>query len=249
MDDALAILDYLPLSYRNKDEERYVGFLWESFATNYENRKYEFANLAFHLLYMSYICFAVWRIRAARRADFEKAMVGFHSEVENKLYKADSPFQFYEHLKESTIFRFIKLIGCGNEQVGEFAKFVKYRNRIAHPSGTTLFNDQQALDDHVAQVLNEVANVQTHMAPVLHELFSEFLCSESSDPEQREAPDSQTEIEINLLHRHYLSQKDIEECLSFGIARLAVHENFPAIKVLFDDFVLAYQTDTSSPCP
>ena len=68
MDDALAILDYLPLSYRNKDEERYVGFLWESFATNYENGKYEFANLAFHLLYMSYICFAVWRIRAARRA-------------------------------------------------------------------------------------------------------------------------------------------------------------------------------------
>lgn len=245
MDDALAILDYLPLSYRNKDEERYVGFLWESFATNYENGKYEFANLAFHLLYMSYICFAVWRIRAARRADFEKAMVGFQSEVENKLFKADSPFQFYEHLKESAIFRFIKLIGCGNEQVGEFAKFVKHRNRIAHPSGTTLFNDQQALDDHVAQVLTEVGNVQARMVPVLHELFSEFLCGDSNDPEKREAPDAQTEIETNLLHRHYLSQKDIEVCLIFDINTLADHENFPAISVLFDAFVQAYNTDTA----
>lgn len=244
MDDALAILDYLPLSYRNKDEERYVGFLWESFATNYENGKYEFANLAFHLLYMSYICFAVWRIRAARRADFEKAMVGFQSEVENKLFKADSPFQFYEHLKESAIFRFIKLIGCGNEQVGEFAKFVKHRNRIAHPSGTTLFNDQQALDDHVAQVLTEVGNVQARMAPVLHELFSDFLCGDSNDPEKREAPDAQTEIETNLLHRHYLSRKDIEACLRFDIDTLAGHERFPAIRALFDDFVQAHQAET-----
>lgn len=244
MDDALAILDYLPLSYRNKDEERYVSFLWESFATNYENGKYEFANLAFHLLYMSYICFAVWRIRAARRTDFEKAMVGFQSEVENKLFKADSPFQFYEHLKESAIFRFIKLIGCGNDQVGEFAKFVKYRNRIAHPSGTTLFNDQQALDDHVAQVQAEVGNVQARMVPVLHELFSEFLRSDSNDPEKREAPDAQTEIETNLLHRHYLSQKDIEACLRFDIDTLAGHESFPAIRALFDAFVQAHQAET-----
>lgn len=244
MDDALSILDYLPLSYRNKDEERYIGFLWESFANNYENGKYEFANLAFHLLYMSCICFAVWRIRAGRRADFEKAMVGFQSEIENKLFKVDSPFQFYEHLKESTIFRFIKLIGCGNEQVGEFATFVKFRNRIAHPSGMTLFNDQQALDDHVAQVLTEVGNVQAHMVPVLHDLFSEFLRSDSNDPEKREAPDAQTEIETNLLHRHYLSQKDIEACLLFDIDTLAGHESFPAISALFDDFVQAHQAET-----
>lgn len=236
MDDALTILDYLPLSYRNMEEERYIGFLWDSFATNYENEKYEFANLAFHLLYMSYICFAVWRIRAARRLDFEKAMVGFQSETENKLYKADSPFQFYEHLKESAIFRFIKLIGCGNEQVGELAKFVKFRNRIAHPSGTTLFNDQQALDDHIAQVLTEIRNLQANMVPVLHELFSEFLRSDSNDPEKREAPDAQTEIEANLLHRHYLSQKDIEACLIFDIGTLADQENFSAAKALFDDF-------------
>jgi hypothetical protein len=38
-------------------------------------------------------------------------------------------------LKESQIFRFLKIIGCTNEQVGEFSKFVKRRNKIAHPSG------------------------------------------------------------------------------------------------------------------
>ncbi|MEY4592490.1 MAG: hypothetical protein RIR18_1385 [Pseudomonadota bacterium] len=245
MDDALAILDYLPISYRNKEEERYVGFLWESFATNYENEKYEFANLAFHLLYMSYVCFAVWRIRAARKSDFEKAMVGFQNEVENKLFKADSPFQFYEHLKESAIFRFIKLIGCGNKQVGEFSRFVKFRNRIAHPSGTTTFNDRQALDVHIALVLTEIANIQNHMTPVLQELFGAFLCSESNDPEKREYIDDSDQIREALVHDNYLSQKDIEICLGFDINTLAGNANFPAIKTLFDAFVQAYQADTA----
>ncbi len=243
MDYAQVILDYLPLSYRNKEEEQYVGFLWDSFVSNYESEKFEFANLAFHLLYMSYVCFAVWCIRAARKADFEKAMVGFQNEVENKLFKADSPFKFYEQLKEATIFRFIKLIGCGNEQVGEFSRFVKFRNRIAHPSGTTTFNDRQALDEHIALVLTEIGNIQNHMTPVLQELFGAFLCSESNDPEKREYIDDGDEIREALIHDHYLSLKDIETCLGFDINSIADNENFAAITALFDAFVLAYKPD------
>lgn len=191
---------------------------------------------------MSYTCFAVWRIRAARRPDFEKAMVGFQNDVENKLFNADSPFKFYEHLKEATIFRFIKLIGCGNDEVGEFSRFVKFRNRIAHPSGTTLFNDRQALDSHVAQVLKEVENIQARMTPLLHDLFSAFLCG-SYDPETREGPDEQAEIEISLLHKHYLSQKDVGTCLRFDIDTLADHPEYPAIKALFDAFVAVYPVE------
>lgn len=92
--------------------------------------------------------------------------------------------------------------------------------------------------------MTEVGNVQARMVPVLHELFSEFLRSDSNDPEQREAPDAQTEIETNLLHRHYLSQNDIEACLSFDIDTLVSHENFPAIKALFDAFVVAHRLET-----
>lgn len=241
MDDAQIILDYLPFSYRNKEEEQYVGFLWDSFVSNYESEKFEFANLAFHLLYMSYVCFAVWRIRAARKDDFEKAMVGFQNDVENKLFKADSPFKFYEQLKEATIFRFIKLIGCGNEQVGEFSRFVKFRNRIAHPSGTTTFNDRQALDEHIALVLTEICNIQDHMTPVVRELFGAFLCSESNDPEKREYIDDGDQIREALLHDNYFSQKDIETCLGFDINAMDGNPDFPAIKTLFDAYVETFK--------
>lgn len=175
MDDALRIHEFLPISYANKNEEAYIKFLWDAFEFNYNHEKYEFASLAFHLLYMSFACFSVWQIRAARRTDFEKAMVGFQNNVENKLATANTPFKFFEHLKEATIFCFIKLIGCTNEQVGEFSKFVKQRNRIAHPSGTVFFNSKQYIDEQIALVIKEIEHIQSHMAPTLHECLRKFL--------------------------------------------------------------------------
>lgn len=37
--------------------------------------------------------------------------------------------KLYERLKEAQIFRFLKLNGCDNQQIGEFSKFVKRRNK------------------------------------------------------------------------------------------------------------------------
>jgi len=171
MEESLQLYDYLPFSYKDKSEEKYIIFLWEAFQSNYSNEKYEFANLAFHLLYMSFVSFSVWQIRTVRVKDFEKAMVGFQKEIENKILKADTPFKFYENLKESNIFRFLKLIGCSNDHVGEFSRFVKRRNKIAHPSGDIFFNDKNTIDDHIIDVLTEVNKIQEHMRPIIQGIY------------------------------------------------------------------------------
>ena len=136
MDDALELIDYLPLSFKTESEEEYIKFLWDAFESNYNSEKFEFASLAYHLLYMRFVSFSIWQIRVVRKSEFKHALIGFQAESENKLLNAATPFRFYEQLKESQIFRFLKIIGCTNEQVGEFSKFVKRRNKIAHPSGS-----------------------------------------------------------------------------------------------------------------
>ena len=128
MDEALELNEYLPFSFAAATEANYLQFLWDAFQSNYESEKYEFASLAFHLLYMSYVSFSIWQIRLARPQDFKNALIGFQSEAEIKLLEANSPFRFYDKLQEYQIFRFLKLIGCTNEHVGEFAKFVKRRS-------------------------------------------------------------------------------------------------------------------------
>ena len=242
MEDATELSNYLPLSFKTKSEEQYIQFLWDAFQSNYTDGKYEFASLAFHLLYMSFVSFSIWQIRLVREDDFKKALIGFQIESEAKLLDADTPFKFYEKLKESQIFRFLKLIGCANDQVGEFAKFVKRRNKIAHPSGTVFFNDQVSIDAEITEMMREVANIQLHMRPIIVEVYDRFLL-ECVDIEEREYSEPEQEIEARLIHRNYVSQKDISICLGFSVAVHAAHPQYNNMRELHDALVARYGMD------
>src|SRR5687768_13459342 len=100
MDEALGLADFLPVSYKTTAESDYVAFLWDAFQSNYTSGKYEFSSLAFHLLYMSFVSFSIWQIRMAREQDFKYALIGFQNDSELRLLDADSPFKFYDKLKE-----------------------------------------------------------------------------------------------------------------------------------------------------
>ena len=158
-------------------------------------------------------------------------VVGFLAESEGKLLDADTPFKFYERMKESQIFRFLKLIGCTNDHVGEFSKFVKRRNKIAHPTGTVFFNDQVSIDCEITEMMREVANIQRHMRPIILDVCDRFLL-DSADIDEREYADPDQEIKVNLIHRNYVSQKDIEVCLTCDLSKHHGNTNFPAIEAL-----------------
>ena len=246
MEEALELGDYLPISYKTRSEGEYIAFLWDAFQSNYTTGKYEFSSLAFHLLYMSFVSFSVWQIRLVREQDFKNALVGFQIESETKLLDADTPFKFYEKMKESQIFRFLKLIGCGNDQVGEFAKFVKRRNKIAHPSGTVFFNDQVTIDAEITEMMREVVNIQQHMSPIILEVYARFLM-ESSNIDEREYADPEEEIEASLIHRNYISQKDIEVCLTYNLAPLKTETNYLEIEALHQSLRKTYSEPDPTP--
>lgn len=243
MDEALELSEYLPQSFANANEATYLGFLWSAFQTNYEAGRYEFASLAFHLLYMSFVSFSIWQIRLARPEQFSMAMVGFRNEDEGDLMACESPFKFYDRLKESQIFRFLKLIGCTNQQVGEFAKFVKRRNKIAHPTGTVFFNDQAEIDAEIADMMKEVRNIEAHMQPVIAELYEVFLRGESADPESRQYSDLADEVRVNLVHVNYMSSADIAYCRDFDLSALEGQPLHDEMLLLHEALVTTYPPD------
>ncbi|MBE7733271.1 hypothetical protein [Devosia faecipullorum] len=242
MDEALELGTYLPQSFANTNEQAYLDFLWSAFQTNYEAGRYEFASLAFHLLYMSFVSFSIWQIRLARPLPFAMAMVGF-DKSESALMACESPFKFYDQLKESQIFRFLKLIGCSNQQVGEFAKFVKRRNKIAHPTGTVFFNDQAEIDAEIADMMKEVRNIEAHMQPVIAELYEAFLRGESADPESRQYSDLADEVRVNLVHVNYMSSADIAYCRDFDLSALEGQPLHDEMLLLHDALVAIYPPD------
>jgi hypothetical protein len=242
MEEALTLADYLPIEFKAEGEDKYIRFLWDAFQTNYEAEKYEFAGIAFHLLYMSFVSFSVWQIRAARLIDFDKALIGLVLDSETALLNADSPFKFFEKLKESQLFRFLKLIGCNNHQIGEFAKFVKRRNKIAHPSGTVFFNDRSSIDAELELMMREVVNIQNHMRPVIADVYTGFLTT-SSDIETRQYSEPYEEIRVNLIHKNYMSQKDLEVCSTYDLVPLSTQPNFGEMDSLHTTLLNTYTLD------
>ena len=161
MEESIPILDYLPHSFKTFQEQEYVNFLWESFESNYNAGKFQFAFLAYHMLFMSFVYFNIWQIKENKDEDFKKAMVGFSKDREKEILEATSPFTFWK-VGESSALRFFKLIGCDNQGVGVFSKIVKDRNDIAHPNGNIFFKDQESLDNKIQEILKCIEEIQRY---------------------------------------------------------------------------------------
>lgn len=242
MEEALKLADYLPISFKSPKEQEYIAFLWDAFKTNYESGKYQFAFLAYHMLSMSFVYFNIWQIRQARPDDFAKGLIGFARD-EASLLSATSPFVF-STVNERTVMRLLKLIGCDNCMVGTYAKLVDDRNDVAHPNGNIFFSTQKALDTKVAEILRVAAEIQEHSAPVVTQMYRDFLLN-NWDQENREYPSDNDQIQEVLLHQEYFSLEDIRVCRGFDITALpdsdalgeqeALHMAF---MMMFDDIDL-----------
>jgi len=238
MANAIEILAYLPGSFKTRDEQDYINFLWESYESNYNNGKYPFAFIAFHMLYMSFVYFEVWQIKENRTADFEKAMVGLNNEVEQIFLTATTPFAFVKS-NEAPFFKFLKLLGCDNAKIGTYKKSVDDRNNSAHSNGRIFFNNQALIDQKINEVLRNVDDIQTHSKPIIDECLITFL-KDSFDPDNREYFDDSDQLREILIHGNYLSQKDIEHMLTFDITQLSAEPNYTEMETLFNAFKTEY---------
>jgi hypothetical protein len=242
MDDALPILEHLPNSFREPGELEYINFLWDAFASNYEHENYQFAMLPYHMLYMSFVYFSVWQIKLMRSKDFGNATI-FIPEKERVILQATSPFTF-SVVNERSIFRFLKLIGCGDQDTGSFASLVKVRNDLAHSNGLINCKDQTAADRRIDEVMRQVRAIQSHMTPLLHECLTRFLVDSCAEGESMEYDNPADQIRELLVHKHYFSLKDIQACHCFNIQSLALQPRFEPMKGLFEQFVCMYPTET-----
>jgi hypothetical protein len=239
MDEARELAIYLPLSFKTRSEEDYIRFLWEAFESNYESGKYQFAFLAYHMLTMSFVYFNIWQIKQTKPDDFEKAMIGFNKDLEKELMSATSPFTFWR-VNESSVMRFLKLIGCDNGKVGSYAALVKERNDTAHTNGNIFFSTQAALDKKIREILRVVDEIQTHSIPTIQRCYARFL-EESNQPDGSEYSEDIDQIREVLIHAHYLSQRDIEICSAFDIAaEFEKHASLPGIKSLHQTLRTTY---------
>lgn len=229
MAEHFEILNYLPIRFKNRNEQEYIEFLWDSFESNYNNEKYQFSFIAYHMLFMSFVYFNVWQIKKIHSADFEKIILGFHNCFET----ATSPFTFSEEY-ESKIFTLFRFFGLGKDKIGQYKTIVKLRNDVAHSNGNIFFKAQETVDNKITEILRFAEEIQQHSKSAIQDCFKRFLI-ESQNEDERRYIDIQEQIHEELVHEHYLSQKDLEFCMEYDITELNTEPNFEEIDRIFEE--------------
>jgi len=230
MEEAQRIFEYLPISYKNPTEKEYVEFLWDAFLTNYNAEKYPFAFLSYHMLFMCFVYFEIWQIKENCTEDFQKAMVGFSKDVEKKLLDAKTPFALWQ-VNESTVFRFLKLIGLENSDIGRFTRIVKERNDTAHSNGNIFYKNKESLEGKINEMLSCVESIQEKSKPIIEKSYNAFL-SESQNPEIREFLDDESQIKEVFIHGNYLSLKDVKISQRYDFTVLSGEADYANIQSL-----------------
>ena len=94
MEEFYQIMRYLPASYKSTQDGEYIAYLSDSFEQNYQNGKYQFALLACHMLYMSFVYFSVWQIRNIYKSEFKGSsyFLANRDIKDDELLELGSPF-------------------------------------------------------------------------------------------------------------------------------------------------------------
>lgn len=243
MEEATYIFNYLPVRYKDINEDEYITYLWDSFKSNYDNEKYQFAFMAYHMMFMSFVYFNIWQVKSVREDDFNKIKLGFS----DRLDKVTNPFMFSTE-GESRIFDLMKYLCAShsdvNALVGKYKKLVKDRNDIAHANGLIPFRTDTYLHSKINSILQYAEEIQSFSRPIIQESFEKFLI-ESQDEETRQYYDIEEQINEALIHQHYLSKKDIEYCLEYDITSLSCESRYDEIERLYDALSSEYQIEAN----
>lgn len=243
MEEAIYIFDYLPIRFKDRNEQEYIEYLWSSFESNYDNEKYQFAFIAYHMLFMSSVYFNIWQVKSIKESDFNKIKLGFSEGLCN----ATNPFGFSAE-NERKVFDLLKYICSSHSDVksliGNYKKLVDERNGIAHASGNISFKTDTYLNKRITDILQYAKEIQSFTKPIIQECFEKFLI-ESQDKEIREYDDIGEQINEILIHQHYLSRKDIDYCLEYDISNLKGELNFHEIHKIYEALKTEYKLEDS----
>ena len=131
---------YIIKNFFPVDDEEIEDYLLKLFSTinlNYNNEEYQFAYVALHLVFMTYLYNLVWQISKLNEEKYQIASLfsrpfnGSNFDFNN----ITSVFDF-KNLPEKEVINYLFLIGLDKSYIGILKSQIEKRNSMSHASGT-----------------------------------------------------------------------------------------------------------------
>ena len=221
-----ALRVYFPITIKNESDMNYINSHFDLLEKCVKENLFQDAFLYLHILYMSFVYFQLFRIKENKNKDFNLGCIGFSSQKKD-LEDASSPFTFAA-IKEKSIFRFFRLVGFDDSNIGSIAKCVETRNKFAHAYGIISFSNEDEFTETLDEYLINFNNIVKKQSSFLIGLFDEFNKTKSSDFEYSNIED---EIRENFIARNFISVKE----LSIILSNKSAGKHYKTLKRMYPD--------------
>ncbi len=249
MEEAQRIFEYLPVQ---PPDDEYIRFLWEAFESNYSNGKYQFAYIAYHMLFMSFIYYQIAKIYQTEN-DRCRDLMTFTGKVQDHIDNHErkiaagqestlAPLQKFSLENERTIMGLFISIGCTRDEIKMLKTIVDGRNSIAHSNGNIFYRTKESLDEKISDMLSSIKTVQEKSKSIIEKAFSAFLV-ECQNPDEREFLDDESQIKEILVHGNYLSLEDIKIAQKYDISSLSGESGYANIQSITQILIDLYKEE------
>lgn len=217
----LNLTSFLPLG--DKSISEYAQKIQKIIDVNLKGEQYQFAYLATHLLFMTYMYSVVWRtsrLYNSRYIDTLTFLKGYGEEGIS-FRNVNSIFDYHK-IHEGDTFEFLKIIDVDKGYIINLKNLIKTRNGMAHANGGFEITTKEQYDNANNNILGIVEEINRKFESHIKEWYQNKLLTYMKANEEKI-----DEFIDNLINTENLSIKELEMCTKYGLAKIKNRRHYP----------------------
>ena len=171
------IRKYLPISSDDPENIEYLEYLKSAYEENIDNKKYQFALLAFHMMFMTNIYKQFWCLK-----EYDFAKVKRFCDRNQQLSEIYSVYDMSILKEKDSIAYTMDSLGFHPNKKSDVQQFVDTRDKCAHASGFIQYNERD-VENHFKKVIEYMEQISIKTKPIVQSMFEltlkEFWNSDS----------------------------------------------------------------------
>lgn len=217
---------YLPIDFANEENNAYRQYLLDSFHENCEKGKYQFAIMAFHMLFMSFLYKEFWELKS-----FSIAKVSSLCRSNANFGNINDIFDASVIPEKTMIDQYLGVHSWHINKKDAVKSFVDKRDNCAHASGFIQYNQDEA-ERYFLDVLDYTEKISKANKSNTVQIFQEKLIAFFKDSDEF---NSKTcgEFIFELLRKIKISLKDICYIVSADMPKYVIDDESGIFKVAY----------------
>lgn len=227
MEEVYEIGNYLP--FYDVEVSDYVKPLFDSAIATFEKEQFQFSYFAIHLIFMTYIYSAVWKIGQFHKEKYEHSLlfVRPYRGKENKVdFKQVKSIFEYSLLPEKDIFEFFRLIELDNGYIQSTKKLIEDRNDMAHATGKIKISSSADYFNAIKDILSVIYQIHKRLTFTLRNWYHDELLTYAKNGLNEEYDSINDYLESVFFDDYHLSRNEFLACKEYGVSRFSDRDKF-----------------------